>query len=288
MDDDYGISKPKTTNDTRPSTQPSTVRSFISSFWRTRNETNSDEQQSSCNNNKKSEKSMFQIIREKVERHFMKPQPIEVDIEAKLYHAHQEVMQQMKQLALPMDSSYERYCARMLIAQTGPASLIMELAQSDMMSHAWYWGKISRFEAQRQLAGKPNGSFLIRDSESNGPQFTLSFRIGNCTLHYRIVFNDLYWRFESRKYISIVDLVEDIMHRSTEEKFICYVKVPCELQPPYPVILKYPVSRYANIASLQEFCRRQIKKCIKPCDIKHLPIPKVLKLYLAEECPFSF
>lgn len=156
-------------------------------------------------------------------------------------------------------------------------------------SHVWYWGEISRQHAQKQLTGKPNGSFLVRDSETSGSQFTLSFRIANYTLHYRIRYHDKYWHFEELFYESIVEMIEDIMTRSTDEKFVCYVKAPSEMQPPFPVILKYPISRYSKIPQLQELCRHTIQEYINSKEeIEKLPIPVKIQQYLIEKPSLIF
>lgn len=60
-------------------------------------------------------------------------------------------------------------------------------------SHGWYRGGISRTNAQKKLQGQPDGSFLLRNSQTNGTHFTLSFRSAGITLHYRIQYENGYW-----------------------------------------------------------------------------------------------
>lgn len=57
----------------------------------------------------------------------------------------------------------------------------------------WFWGNISRVRAQKELHGKPNGSFLVRDSQTIGTHFTMSFRSVGITLHYRIEYLNEWW-----------------------------------------------------------------------------------------------
>lgn len=59
--------------------------------------------------------------------------------------------------------------------------------------YGWFWGSISRHEAQQRLHGTPNGSFLVRNSQINLYNYTISFRTAGKTLHYRIEFVDGYW-----------------------------------------------------------------------------------------------
>lgn len=122
----------------------------------------------------------------------------------------------------------------------------------------------------------------MRDSETSGSQFTLSFRIINVTLHYRLEYRNDYWHFEELQYESIVEMIEDILYRCTNDNFVCFVKVPNEMQPPFPVILKYPLSRYLNMPKLQDLCRRAIQRSTKPEDIAQMSIPPGLQEYLAE------
>lgn len=60
-------------------------------------------------------------------------------------------------------------------------------------SHGWYRGGISRTNAQKKLQGQPDGSFLLRNSQTTGTHFTLSFRSAGITLHYRIQYENGYW-----------------------------------------------------------------------------------------------
>lgn len=62
-----------------------------------------------------------------------------------------------------------------------------------MLSYGWYRGSMSRSVAQKKLQGQPNGSFLLRNSQTNGYHFTLSFRSAGNTLHCRIEYSDGYW-----------------------------------------------------------------------------------------------
>lgn len=62
-----------------------------------------------------------------------------------------------------------------------------------MRRHGWFWGPITRHTAQQRLHGTPNGSFLVRNSQINSHNFTISFRTAGKTFHYRIEFVDGYW-----------------------------------------------------------------------------------------------
>ncbi|KAG7165520.1 E(sev)2B-like 2 [Homarus americanus] len=48
----------------------------------------------------------------------------------------------------------------------------------EMKSHEWYYGRITRADAEKLLLNKHEGAFLIRVSESSPGDFSLSVKIG--------------------------------------------------------------------------------------------------------------
>uniref|UniRef100_T1GSR6 SH2 domain-containing protein n=1 Tax=Megaselia scalaris TaxID=36166 RepID=T1GSR6_MEGSC len=106
---------------------------------------------------------------------------------------------------------YENYKDRRSFVKEFLGVVYHSLPDHESIIHVWYWGDISRKDAQKQLTDKPNGSFLVRDSETIDNQFTLSFRIGNHTLHYRLKYFENFWNFEDLKFDSIVEMIQDII-----------------------------------------------------------------------------
>ena len=51
---------------------------------------------------------------------------------------------------------------------------------------SFYWGKMDRYEAERLLEGKPEGTFLLRDSAQEEFLFSVTFRKYGRSLHARI------------------------------------------------------------------------------------------------------
>ncbi|KAH8261156.1 hypothetical protein KR044_004101, partial [Drosophila immigrans] len=189
---------------------------------------------------------------------------------------------------LPFTHDYMRFIRKKWLERQDAPNEVMYKACSEMLNQVWYWGEISRRDSQKQLSDKPTGSFLVRDSETSGSQFTLSFRIVNVTLHYRLEYRDQFWHFEELKYESIVEMIEDILHRCTNDNFVCFVKVPNEMQPPFPVILKYPLSRYLNMPKLQDLCRRVLQRQMPVADLAKLPVPAQMLEYLSVERELVF
>ncbi|NWX95209.1 SRMS kinase, partial [Nothoprocta ornata] len=75
-------------------------------------------------------------------------------------------------------------------AATGyvPAAYVANVSQGSRTRWPWYFGKMSRSEAEQLLLSPPNqhGSFLVRDSESSKGEFSLSVRARGGVSHFRI------------------------------------------------------------------------------------------------------
>uniref|UniRef100_A0A182LWI8 Suppressor of cytokine signaling 6 n=1 Tax=Anopheles culicifacies TaxID=139723 RepID=A0A182LWI8_9DIPT len=155
----------------------------------------------------------------------------------------------------------------------------------DLLQYGWYWGKLTRLAAQKRLAQKENGTFLVRDSQTEKHQFTVSFRSSGITLHCRIDFENNYWSFSGlttpTTYKTMVDLIQDTMKKS-EYGVIGYVKQDTTLMPPFPVRLTRPVNRFYEVSSLQHLCRFIIRQKIDANSIDQLPLPEKLKKYVEE------
>ena len=165
----------------------------------------------------------------------------------------------------------------------GSWSLTRELVK---LSHfGWYWGPITRVEAEEKLSGQADGAFLVRDSSDQRYLLSLSFRSYSHTLHTRIehcngVFS-FYSQNESDGYGAIVDLIEHSMSDSRAGVF-CYSRARMPGAPSFPVRLTRPVSRFAQVRTLQYLCRFVIRQYTRLDHIQRLPLPGSIKGWLEE------
>ncbi|CAG9827007.1 unnamed protein product [Diabrotica balteata] len=138
---------------------------------------------------------------------------------------------------------------------------------------SFYWGKMDRYEAERLLDGKPEGTFLLRDSAQEEFLFSVSFRRYGRSLHARIEQWNHKFSFDSHD--------PGVYTSKTVYGLIEHYKDPTSCMFFEP-LLTFPLHRKFTF-SLQHLARAVIVSSkLTYDDINHLQLPKSLKTYLKE------
>ncbi|XP_034935875.1 uncharacterized protein [Chelonus insularis] len=137
---------------------------------------------------------------------------------------------------------------------------------------SFYWGKMDRYEAERLLDGKQEGTFLLRDSAQEEFLFSVSFRKYGRSLHARIEQWNHKFSFDAHDpgvYASetVCGLIEHYKDPSCCMFFEPMLTIPLHRNFAFP---------------LQHLCRAVITTRTTYDGINKLQLPKTLKAYLKE------
>ena len=182
---------------------------------------------------------------------------------------------------LDEEKVYEYVQQRML----GSNGLTLDLR--NLAQFGWYWGPITRVEAEEQLSGVKDGTFLVRDSSDDRYLLSLSFHSQSKILHTRIEYcngNFSFYSFpdaENEGYPSVVELIQRSMQYSRDGVF-CFSRARASGSPAVPVRLLKPLSRFNRVQSLQHYCRFVIRQSIRFDKIRQLPLPCHMQGYLEQ------
>ncbi|XP_074647727.1 suppressor of cytokine signaling 5-like [Tubulanus polymorphus] len=140
----------------------------------------------------------------------------------------------------------------------------------NISSCSFYWGVMDRYEAEKLLENKPEGTFLLRDSAQEEFLFSVSFRRYARSLHARIEQWNHKFSFDSHdpgvfSSDTVCELIEHYKDPSCCMFFEPMLTLPMNRTFPFP---------------LQHLCRAVIGTHITYDAINFLPLPKKLKEYL--------
>lgn len=137
---------------------------------------------------------------------------------------------------------------------------------------SFYWGKMDRYEAERLLDNKPEGTFLLRDSAQEEHLFSVSFRKYGRSLHARIEHYQHRFSFDSHD--------PAVFAAPTVTGLIEHYKDPaCVMF--FEPMLTAPLPR-SEPFSLQQLTRAVIVSHTTYDGVDKLPLPARLRLYLKE------
>ncbi|KAM6459428.1 suppressor of cytokine signaling 4 isoform 1-T2 [Liasis olivaceus] len=135
-----------------------------------------------------------------------------------------------------------------------------------------YWGVMDKYAAEALLDGKPEGTFLLRDSAQEDYLFSVSFRRYSRSLHARIEQWNHNFSFDAHD--------PCVFHSPDITGLLEHYKDPSSCMFFEP-LLSTPLNRTFPF-SLQHLCRTVICNTTTYDGINALPIPPSVKLYLKE------
>lgn len=142
----------------------------------------------------------------------------------------------------------------------------------DITNCSFYWGKMDRYEAERLLDGKQEGTFLLRDSAQEEFLFSVSFRKYGRSLHARIEQWNHRFSFDSHDpCVYTSDTVCGLIEHYKDPSSVMF----------FEPMLTWPLHRNFTF-SLQHLARAVIVSRLTYDNINHLQLPKSLKAYLKE------
>ena len=134
----------------------------------------------------------------------------------------------------------------------------------------FYWGVMDRYEAEKLLENRPEGTFLLRDSAQEEFLFSVSFRRYSRSLHARIEQWNHRFSFDSHDPGVYSDTSVCALLEHYKDPSCCLFFEP---------MLTLPLTRTFAF-SLQHLCRAVVCRYTAYDGVNVLPLPKSMKDYL--------
>uniref|UniRef100_A0A915CPW0 Suppressor of cytokine signaling 5 n=1 Tax=Ditylenchus dipsaci TaxID=166011 RepID=A0A915CPW0_9BILA len=136
----------------------------------------------------------------------------------------------------------------------------------------YYWGRMDRYEAEQLLEGRPEGTFLLRDSAQINYLFSISFRRYKRTLHARIEHLNGMFSFDiTDKSVFSAPKITDVVANYKDPSKCLF----------FEPLLSIPMCRGFTF-SLQHLCRSTIASHCDYASVADLPLPAQLKKFVRE------
>jgi len=147
----------------------------------------------------------------------------------------------------------------------------------------YYWGPINGLVATRLLRDRPLGTYIVRDSHSDGSVFSLSYVTADGIFHSRINFCNGGYCIDGNTVFesdSLNGLIQSMFEsRSTSE--ILMRPLARGSRHTARILLKYPLNRNHFMPSLKYLCRLVIRDLIPDTSqIMRLPVSDKIKKFL--------
>lgn len=122
-----------------------------------------------------------------------------------------------------------------------------------IVCYSWYWGNISRRDAENLLRGKEDGTFLVRKSSDQRFLYSLSFRSNGKTMHTRIEYSNKLFCFFSNDSSNnrsndgsstLGGLISEAMNQNSADNIFFYSRGLKSESSLFTVSLTQPLSRF--------------------------------------------